>query len=51
VGDTLPVPLEDELHPSSVTLIAVSSSIAYAGFDKPAAHCSAAAMVFSGRSG
>src|SRR5215203_5625880 len=31
--------------------MAVSSSIAYAGPDKPAAHRSAAAMVFVGRSG
>src|SRR5438045_3361473 len=31
--------------------MAVSSSIAYAGPDKPAAHCSAAAIVFVGRSG
>src|SRR6476646_6604896 len=35
----------------ATTLIAVSSSITYAGPDKPAAHCSAAAMVLLGRSG
>ena len=35
----------------STTLMAVSSSIAYAGPDKPAAHSSAAAIVFVGRSG
>jgi hypothetical protein len=35
----------------STTLIAVSSSIAYAGPPRPAAHRSAAAMVFVGRSG
>ena len=35
----------------STTLMAVSSSIAYAGFAKPAAHCSAAAIVFSGSIG
>ena len=29
--------------------MAVSSSIAYAGIDMPAAHLSASAMVFSGR--
>jgi hypothetical protein len=35
----------------STILMAVSSSIAYAGPDKPAAHRSASAMVFSGKSG
>src|SRR5262249_53513441 len=35
----------------STTLKAVSSSIAYAGHPSPAAHFSAAAMVFSGKSG
>jgi hypothetical protein len=35
---------------SSTILMAVSSSIAYAGFGIATAHCSAAAIVFSGRS-
>ena len=44
-------PSETTSTSPSTTLIAVSSSIAYAGFARPAAHRSASAMVFSGRSG
>src|SRR6266487_3544252 len=50
-GKQLPVPSETTSTVPSTTLMAVSSSIAYAGPDKPAAHRSAAAIVFVGRSG
>ena len=43
-------PSETSSTPSSVTLIAVWSSIAYAGFGIPAAHRSASAMELSGKS-
>src|SRR6185437_1547316 len=49
--NSLQCPSETTSTAPPTTLMAVSSSIAYAGFDKPAAQRSAAAMVFSDRSG
>jgi len=46
----LPVPLGDDVDGASVTVVAVSSSIAYAGPGMPVAHLSASAIVFSGGS-
>ncbi len=49
-GKSLQWPSETTSTVPSVTLMAVSSSMAYAGPPRPATHLSASSMVFSGMS-